>query len=351
MSIPTVKLCAAYGCKGAVVARGYCDLHYRRLKLHGTLDASRPADWGERREHPLYGYWKQVRRNWLPICESWHNDFLAFVAGVGERPSAAHTIYRPDQNAPVGPGNAAWATSKAGPARDVAHLGKRVNKTAYMRQYMADRRAADPLHDLRLGLLKAHGISLDDYERLLAAQGGVCAICGREEPRHSTSGARRYRLAVDHRHGTTEVRGLLCSMCNHAIGYLDDSPELLRRAIAYLADPPAVGLGLEHSGKSKTRRREREASPFVSGSALACAAARPRAITAPSGAIRRWAAWGRLATPFGKGSDDGGTEGRPRSRAQDGGGARAPSPPPPRRRGRQGAWQEGRAQGRRARVA
>jgi hypothetical protein len=52
-------------------------------------------------------------------------------------------------------------------------------------------------------------------------------------------------------------------MCNHAIGYLDDSPELLRRAIAYLLDPPAVKLGIRHNGKYKTRRVERLPSPYV----------------------------------------------------------------------------------------
>ena len=71
------------------------------------------------------------------------------------------------------------------------------------------------------------------------------------------------RLAVDHEHSTAEIRGLLCSMCNHAIGYLDDSPELLRRAIDYLRDPPARKLGIKHNGKHKTRRVERPASPHV----------------------------------------------------------------------------------------
>jgi len=116
---------------------------------------------------------------------------------------------------------------------------------------------------MRGGLLTAHGITLEDYERMMDDQGGVCAICGRHEHRLSTAGGRAYRLAVDHDHSTAKIRGLLCSMCNHAIGYLDDSPALLARAVAYLADPPAVKLEIKHNGKHKTRRVGRVASPYV----------------------------------------------------------------------------------------
>ncbi|HEX9340460.1 MAG TPA: endonuclease domain-containing protein [Thermoplasmata archaeon] len=42
----------------------------------------------------------------------------------------------------------------------------------------------------------------EQYQLLLERQGGVCAICGDK----SKSG----RLAIDHIHGTTKVRGLLC---------------------------------------------------------------------------------------------------------------------------------------------
>lgn len=79
-------------------------------------------------------------------------------------------------------------------------------------------------------LKKKFGITLEEYEALFVAQGGVCAICHRPE----TS---RYRdtvrlMAVDHNHETQKIRGLLCSWCNLAIGYLKDDP---LRALA-LAD-------------------------------------------------------------------------------------------------------------------
>jgi len=76
-------------------------------------------------------------------------------------------------------------------------------------------------------LSRKFGITTSEYESMSAAQQGLCAICGKPEKPNK-------RLAVDHCHKSGVVRGLLCSLCNTAIGKLGDSPELLRRAIAYL---------------------------------------------------------------------------------------------------------------------
>jgi recombination endonuclease VII len=71
---------------------------------------------------------------------------------------------------------------------------------------------------------EVYGISLADYDLMLARQRGVCAICKR-------SGQ---VLCVDHCHATGKVRGLLCSKCNSTLGFCDDDPKRLLAAIAYL---------------------------------------------------------------------------------------------------------------------
>lgn len=58
-------------------------------------------------------------------------------------------------------------------------------------------------------LLRTYGITLDQYNSLLKEQGGGCAICGK------TPEAEGKSLAVDHNHETREIRGVLCSYCNH----------------------------------------------------------------------------------------------------------------------------------------
>jgi len=69
-------------------------------------------------------------------------------------------------------------------------------------------------------------MTIEEYTKLLRDQNGVCAIC-LSSPKHRA-------LDVDHSHQTGNIRGLLCSVCNLAIGYFKDSPALLFRAIGYL---------------------------------------------------------------------------------------------------------------------
>lgn len=77
---------------------------------------------------------------------------------------------------------------------------------------------------------KRFGITIEQYDRILKFQSGVCAICRRMD---GTS-----RLAVDHCHLTNTVRGLLCRACNVALGKFNDDPQLVRQALAYLTGVP-----------------------------------------------------------------------------------------------------------------
>lgn len=43
------------------------------------------------------------------------------------------------------------------------------------------------------------------------------------------------KLCVDHCHETGEVRGLLCSKCNTAIGMFQEDINVMYRAIEYLS--------------------------------------------------------------------------------------------------------------------
>lgn len=82
-------------------------------------------------------------------------------------------------------------------------------------------------------LQRTYGIGLADYERMLASQGGGCALCG-VRPEELTSGRFRTYLHVDHDAVTGRVRGLLCPDHNLLIGRWNHDPALLERAAAYL---------------------------------------------------------------------------------------------------------------------
>lgn len=84
---------------------------------------------------------------------------------------------------------------------------------------------------------KTYGITTGDYDALLKAQGGRCAIC-RARPKSK-------RLAVDHDHKTGAVLGLLCSRCNHDLkGSAWDSLAMATALWHYMNTPPASGAWL-----------------------------------------------------------------------------------------------------------
>lgn len=93
----------------------------------------------------------------------------------------------------------------------------------YNRKWYAD----NPGKRLGNSLRNKHGLTIEAYQKLLIAQGNVCAICGK-------SCSRRGRLSVDHSHVSGQIRGLLCSKCNLGLGNFDDSVEKLRWAEEYL---------------------------------------------------------------------------------------------------------------------
>ena len=79
-------------------------------------------------------------------------------------------------------------------------------------------------------LRRLYDISLAEYDEMLEAQGGGCAICGMTPEENGK------RLHVDHEHGTgpMKVRDLLCNRCNRVVGSMEDSSELCRRMMLYL---------------------------------------------------------------------------------------------------------------------
>ena len=83
----------------------------------------------------------------------------------------------------------------------------------------------------RRHLMRKYGITEQDFQVLLAAQGGLCAICGVNEP-----GGQYNTWHVDHCHESGNVRGLLCNNCNLGLGYFKDNLEALQRALKYLEE-------------------------------------------------------------------------------------------------------------------
>lgn len=95
-------------------------------------------------------------------------------------------------------------------------------------------RKANPEQFKAYTLKRDYGISLEAYSALLVKQNGCCAICNAANGSERSNNNGRKVLAVDHVHSTGAVRGLLCSLCNQALGLLLERPDLFRKAADYL---------------------------------------------------------------------------------------------------------------------
>jgi hypothetical protein len=68
-------------------------------------------------------------------------------------------------------------------------------------------------------LKKTYGLSLNDYNKMVVEQHGLCKICHRKPK----------RLVVDHNHKTGKIRGLLGDDCNMDLGYYEYMRETMEK--------------------------------------------------------------------------------------------------------------------------
>ena len=125
--------------------------------------------------------------------------------------------------------NKKWYAENADRERERSrkYKAKNVDKIRESRKkYYAEN--IDKIRDRNLQ--NRYGIGHEEYLELFEKQDGKCKIC------ETTSNRKLKHFAVDHCHDTGDVRGLLCSNCNTAIGLLKDNPDLLRAAAKYIEE-------------------------------------------------------------------------------------------------------------------
>lgn len=212
---PVGGLCTVAPCSRPHYASGYCNPHWRRWKRSG--DPGAPEISSAIEECSFAGC--ERARSAKGLCASHYaqqrrgNPLIALNDRVNPRGRDVD-------------GNKRCATCKAWkPTADFRPVARAADGL--------DSRCASCAHHLSIRTL--YGIGADQYAALLEAQGGGCAICG------GTNESGR-AMAVDHDHQCCPeqkacgncVRGLLCSNCNMGIGLLQDSPQRLDAAAAYL---------------------------------------------------------------------------------------------------------------------
>ena len=148
--------------------------------------------------------WRETGVKWCPACKV-------------EKPLDSYSICRSGKRK----GHPAGACKEC---RTVLHkTRKRADPTIYERI------------EWPCKLKKLYGITVEQYDTLLAEQKGRCAVCGSTSSySRNYKNTARAKFSVDHCHATGKVRGLLCTKCNRALGLLNDSIESVLRMSEYL---------------------------------------------------------------------------------------------------------------------
>jgi Recombination endonuclease VII/AP2 domain len=165
-----------------------------------------PADTGS---HLPYKPKETARKRWISyeVASSspsllGFESFEAIIAETGEQPDSRYVITRRDLRHKLGPGNVEWRLPwpKGGERRRYHHA--------------------------------VANIDTSQFEREVAAQDGVCAICHQAE--RPLPNGRPKALAADHDHATEKQRGALCMVCNSVLGLFEEDADRFRAAADYI---------------------------------------------------------------------------------------------------------------------
>lgn len=253
------RTCTIEGCVNSARTRGWCNAHY--LKWYRTGDPEYRPPVREVPECSVEGCSRSVRsRGWCNAhYQRWYHKTDLGRAAIrryrNEKGPCSFTgCVKPSRTDGICEGHA--KQRKLG--RELTPLQRRTDPTArdehgnkfcgtcdswlpvasFARSaYRADGLSArcDRCRS-SAALKRKFGITLEQYEQLLAAQGGACSVCGKTEK------ANRRRLAVDHDHSCCPgqvtcgkcLRGLLCSSCNLHFGAIGDSLAHIEAMATYL---------------------------------------------------------------------------------------------------------------------
>jgi hypothetical protein len=83
--------------------------------IHGERFTPEYEAWAQmnsRCSNPNHRQWHRYGGRGIKVCDEWKDDFLAFLAHAGKRPSPEHSIDRIDNDGDYRPGNVRWATRK-----------------------------------------------------------------------------------------------------------------------------------------------------------------------------------------------------------------------------------------------
>ena len=118
---------------------------------------------------------------------------------------------------------------------------------AYMDAYRINNRKRISEVGMNSHYRRKFNLSAEGKAKMLAQQGGICAICGTNTPKSKKG------FVVDHNERTNRVRAILCAPCNTGIGHLRHSSFVLERAAIYMEAHDVIDERSNNEDETTTR--------------------------------------------------------------------------------------------------
>lgn len=111
----------------------------------------------------------------------------------------------------------------------------KTNKEGYKEKrqlYYRENKDKHRFRNFKNAIFSKYSLTIENYEKMLNNQNNQCAMCGKNFILDGSKSNLNLLPCVDHNHQTHKVRGLLCRLCNTALGYVESG--LVDKAKEYL---------------------------------------------------------------------------------------------------------------------
>lgn len=108
------------------------------------------------------------------------------------------------------------------------HVKNREIDNLKHREWHMKNKKVNPSYDINKTLKQKYGITLEQKNKMIIDQNGLCGCCGKP------LGIISRNICVDHDHSFKYIRKILCNSCNCALGFVKEDINIALKLVEYI---------------------------------------------------------------------------------------------------------------------